>query len=139
MWCIPKLTPVFVGRMYDVLDVYAIAYDPEKPVICVDEKSKQLIEDIRSSIPMRSGRTQKMDYEYKRNGTANIFVAVEPKGGRRITKVTDRRTKKDFALFIRDIADNEYPNAKKIICILDNLNTHFESSFREALDRKSVV
>lgn len=134
MWCIPKLTLEFVKRMYDVLGLYARPYDPKKPLICVDEKSKQLIEDSRSPIPMKPGSPHKMDYEYKRHGKANIFVAVEPKGGRRITKVTDRRTKRDFALFMRDIADIEYPNAKKIICILDNLNTHFESSFQEAFD-----
>jgi len=134
MWCIPKLTAEFVRRMYDLLDLYLLPYNSEKPLICVDEKSKQLIEDTRSPIPMKSGSPQKIDYEYKRNGTANIFVAVEPKGGRRVTQVTDRRTKKDFALFMRDIADIEYPNVKKIICVLDNLNTHFESSFYETFD-----
>ena len=139
MWCIPKLTPEFVKRMYDILGLYARPYDPENPLICVDEKSKQLIEDTRLPIPMKPGSPQKMDYEYKRNGTANIFVAVEPKGGRRITKVTDQRTKKDFALFMKEIAEVGYPTAKKIICILDNLNTHFESSFCETFDEAEAT
>ena len=92
MWCIPKLTSEYVQRMHDILDLYARPYDPETPLVCVDEKSKQLIRNTRLSIPMKSGSPQKMDYEYKRNGTANVFVMIEPKGGKRITKVTDRRT-----------------------------------------------
>lgn len=138
MWCIPKLTPEYVQRMHDILDLYAMPYDPETPLVCVDEKSKQLIRDTRLSIPMKSGSPQKMDYEYKRNGTANIFVMTEPKGGKRITKVTDRRTKKDFAFFMKDVADTEYPNVKKIICVLDNLNTHFEGSFSETFNQEEA-
>ena len=134
MWCIGKMTPEFRKRMYGILDLYQEPYDSRNPVLGVDEKPKQLIEDSRNPIPMHPGMAEKYDYEYKRNGKANIFVAVEPKHGRRITKVTKRRTKKDFAKFMRDVVLS-YPFAEKLRIVLDNLNTHFESSFYETFEK----
>ena len=99
MWCISEITPEFRERMYDILDLYAKPYDPKKPVIGIDEKPKQLIEDSRKPIPMKPGNPERYDYEYIR-GTANIFVAVDFKGGRRKMRVTYRRTKRDFTKFV---------------------------------------
>jgi hypothetical protein len=130
MWCIQEITPEYRERMYNLLDLYAEPYDPLRPVICMDEKSKQLLANVRTSLPMKTGRPERQDYEYKRHGTRNIFVAVEPKGGRRIVAVTRRRTRKDFARFIKYILD-AYPHAERIRLVLDNLNTHFAKSFTE--------
>lgn len=121
--------------MYRVLYLYGLEFNREYPIICFDEKSKQLIENARASLPAKLGSPEKMDYEYKRNGTRNIFVAVEPKRGRRFTKVTRRRSKKDFAYFMKDLIMRRYNKAKKIIIIQDNLNTHFKSSFYETFSK----
>jgi len=131
MWCIAEITPEYRERMSRLLDLYEEDYNRKYPVICIDEKSKQLIEEARNPIPLRPGSPSKYDYEYRRNGTRNIFVAVEPKGGRRIITVTNAGTKKDFANFVRNIVENEYKHAVKIRIFLDNLNTHFEKSFYE--------
>jgi hypothetical protein len=117
--------------MYRLLDLYEEAYDPIRPVVCIDEKSKQLIEDTRKPILMKPGSVAKHDYEYKRNGTKNIFVAVEPKAGKRTITITKTRKKQDFATFVRNLVENEYKQAKEIRIVLDNLNTHFEKSFYE--------
>lgn len=117
--------------MYRLLDLYEKDYDKLYPVVCMDEKSKQLIEDVRGVLPLKPGSTAKYDYEYRRNGTRNIFVAVEPLGGRRKIKVTNSRTKKDFAYFIKELVEHDYKEAKMIRLVLDNLNTHFLSSFYE--------
>ncbi len=137
MWCIGKITPEYRKRMYDLLDLYAEPYDPKRPVIGVDEKPKQLISDSRKPIPIQPGKPEKYDYEYKRNGKANIFMAVEPKHGRRITKVTKRRTKKDFAQFIKELV-SYYPNADTLRIVADNLNTHFKGSFYKTFDRQEA-
>lgn len=92
--------------MYDLLDLYEKPYDPLQPVICLDEKSKQLTSETRIPIAMKAGEPEKYDYEYKRQGTRNIFVSVEPKGGKRKVRVTKRRTKKDFALFVQELGVN---------------------------------
>ena len=113
MWCIGKLTEEYRRRMYDVLDVYAQPYREREPVICIDEKSKQLIRDSRASLPMKAGAPAKLDYEYVRDGTCNIFVAVEPRGGRRVVKVTERRTKSDFVSFVKRLLEHTYASAKK--------------------------
>jgi len=131
MWCVPKLTSEFIKRMEHLLDLYALPYDKDEPVICLDEKSKQLIEDTRAILPMTEHAPPRRDYEYRRNGTRNIFCAVEPKGGRRLIRVTLRRTKKDFATFVKTLADQEYAMAKTIHIVCDNLNTHNQSSFQE--------
>jgi len=138
MWCIARITPEYRERMYRLLDLYEEEYDPEYPVICVDEKSKQLIEEIRTPIPMKPGGAEKYDYEYKRCGTRNIFVAVEPKGGSRTVKVTKTRKKVDFARFIRNLVKNRYPKATEIRIVLDNLNTHFENSFYETFSKEDA-
>jgi len=136
MWCIPVITKEYEERMFDVLDIYKKTYDPKYPLICFDEKSKQLLDKVRNAIPARPGRTKRSDYEYKRNGTANIFAAVEPKAGFRIVRATKRRTKKDFAIEIKRIINlNRYKQAQKIHIVLDNLNTHFEKSFYETFSK----
>lgn len=124
--------------MYDILDLYEEPYDPKKPKIGVDEKSKQLLKDTRESIPMKRGSPKKYDYEYKRNGIANIFVAVEPDAGRRKTKVTKRRTKKDFAGFVKELVDVDYKEAELVRIVADNLNTHFEDAFYETFDKEEA-
>ena len=134
MWCIQKITPEFRKCMYYILDLYQEPYDSKSPVLGVDEKPKQLIEDSRNPIPMRPGKAEKYDYEYIRNGKANVFVAVEPRHGKRVTKVTKQRTKKDFAKFMQDVILS-YPYAEKLRIVLDNLNTHFESSFYETFEK----
>lgn len=138
MWCIAKITPEYRQRMYRLLDLYEEKYNPNYPVICIDEKSKQLIEEKRTPIFMKPGSPEKYDYEYKRNGTRNIFVAVEPKGGRRIITVTKTRKKNDFANFVREVVKNKYERATEIRIVLDNLNTHFQKSFYETFAKKDA-
>lgn len=139
MWCIPKVTPEFIERMEDVLALYEKPYNPREPVICFDEKSKQLLRHIRLMVPPEPGRLRRYDYEYKRNGTRNIFIAVEPKGGYREATVTNRRTKQDFAYEMKRIAKlPRYGIAKKIHIVLDNLNVHFEKSLSETFGEKQA-
>ena len=103
MWCIAEITPQYRERMYRILELYDRPYDPNHPVVCMDEKSKQLLEELRKPIAMKPGRVAKHDYEYKRNETRNIFVAVEPKAGKRMICVTKTRKKADFAHFIKNL------------------------------------
>jgi hypothetical protein len=110
--------------MEQVLSIYKRPYDEKKPVICSDESPKQLIGEIRPPIPMGRGKERKVDSEYVRNGVINIFMMVEPLSGKRIVKVTDRRTKKDWAEWIKEIVDEHYHSAELITLIQDNLNTH---------------
>jgi len=139
MWCIGKLTTEYRHRMYDLLDLYARPYQKNEPVVCVDEKSKQLLEQPRTSIPASPGSPIKEDYEYKRVGTCNIFMAIEPKGGYRQAEVTAHRTKSDFVQFISHVVKKVYAGAQKIHLVLDNLNTHFRSSFEEVLGVKRAT
>ena len=132
MWCVQTIDAEYRERMYDVLDLYEEEYDPENPLVCFDEKPKQLIGDKRISIPMKPGSPEKYDYEYVRNGTANIFMAVEFKAGKRVTQVTKRRNMVDFAQFVKMLVDEEYPDVENIRLVMDNLNTHKEKSFYEA-------
>jgi hypothetical protein len=118
--------------MEDVLEVYQRPYDPKRPVVCLDEQSKQLIRETRAPIPARPGYPERVDYEYERNGTANLFMVFEPLAGRRRVKVTDRRTKIDFAQVIRELVDEQYPEAEKVVLVMDNLNTHKLGSLYEA-------
>ena len=136
MWCITSITEEYRQRMYALLDLYEKEYNEEYPVVCMDEKSKQLIEDVRGILPLKPGSAAKYDYEYKRNGTVNIFVAVEPLAGRRKITVTDNRKKKDFACFIKELVEKDYKEAKMIRLVLDNLNTHFASSFYETFTKR---
>ena len=139
MWCIPNLTPEYIERMENILALYAKPYDPKEPVLCFDEKSKQLLEETRPTKNTQPQKPRRSDYEYKRNGTRNIFVTVEPKGGHREATVTKRRTKKDFAHEIKRIIDLPiYRKAEKIHIVLDNLNTHFKKSFLETFGREET-
>lgn len=117
--------------MEDVLEVYTRPYDECRPQVCVDEMSKQLISETRRPLPIQPGQPACYDYEYERHGTCNLFVACEPLGGKRSVKVTEHRTKQDFAQFIRELVDVSYPRAEKIILVLDNLNTHTPGALYE--------
>jgi hypothetical protein len=118
--------------MENVLDLYEEDYDPQFPVVCLDEKPVHLIEETRCPIPAKAGRCKRVDYEYRRNGSCNLFVAVEPLKGRRWVKATARRTKRDFAEFVKELVeDPAYACARKIRIVMDNLNTHKESSLYE--------
>jgi len=124
----------FVAAMEDVLDVYHRPYDPDRPVVCMDEASKQLIAEVRQPLPAQPGRTAKYDSEYERRGTANFFMAVEPLAGKRTVQVTDRRTKIDWAHFICHLLLTVYAGAAKVVLVMDNLNTHGIGSLYEAFD-----
>ena len=132
MWCIQTIDSEFRKRMYDVLDLYEEDYDPKRPIVCLDEKSKQLTKDKRKPIPMKPGSPEKYDYEYIRNGTANIFMAVEFKAGKRVTQVTERRTMTDFAQFMKVLVIDEYSETEVVRVVSDNLNVHKEKAFYEA-------
>jgi transposase len=119
--------------MLNVLEVYERKYNPDYPVICLDEKSKQLTKNVRSPIPCKPSKPRKHDYEYERNGTVNLFVAVEPKGKRRVVRVTKRRTKKDYASFVRYLVTKVYKEAERIVLVEDNLNTHTDKALIEIL------
>jgi hypothetical protein len=120
--------------MEDVLDVYLWPHDPERPVVCVDETSKQLVAHTRAPKPAKPGHPAIEDDEYERCGVANIFMATEPMVGRSVTKVTERRACNDFAYFIRDLCDVTYPDAKSIVLVLDNLSTHSVASLYGAFE-----
>ena len=120
--------------MEDVLDLYEEEYDTERPLVCFDETSKQLIAHTRTPIEAEHGRLERIDYEYRRNGTRNLFVFCEPKGGWRHVEVTERRTAVDFAEQMKWLVDRAYPDAKVIRVVLDNLNTHKLGSLYEAYE-----
>jgi transposase len=120
--------------MEDVLDVYKRPYDSTRPVVCMDETNKQLIKETRSPIAASPGQSVRYDAEYERNGTCNIFLSCEPLTGKRSTKVTGQRKKTDWAQFIKELVDNDYPLADKIVLVMDNLNTHAGSSLYEAFE-----
>jgi DDE superfamily endonuclease len=124
----------FVAAMEDVLEVYHRPYDPQRPVVCMDECSKQLIGEVRTPLPPKPGQIAKYDSEYERRGTANVFMAVEPLGGKRKLRVTDRRTRVDWAQFIRFLLMTVYPEAALIVLVMDNLNTHSIASLYEAFE-----
>jgi hypothetical protein len=124
--------------MEDVLDVYARPYDPDLPVICMDEKPYQLLGEIREPIPMRKGMPERIDNEYIRNGTCSIFVFTEPLTGRRHVNVRKRRTRTDWAEEIKELLTVHYPMNEKICLIMDNLNTHAISSLYETFDPKEA-
>lgn len=134
-FCIPpeKNAP-FVQAMEDVLDVYHRPYDPARPQVCLDETSKQWLEHTRVPIAARLGRRARVDDEYKRCGTANIFAAVEPITARGLVQVTERRTAVDMAHFLRRVSEEEYPKAKAIVLVMDNLNIHGLPCLYEAFE-----
>ena len=121
----------FVANMEDVLDLYAEPYDPQRPVVCFDETSTQLLAETRPPMPPRPGLPLRQDYEYRREGTRNLFLACEPLAGWREVAVTQRRTMQDFAHQMRWLADEAYPEAEVVRVVLDNLNTHRRASLYE--------
>ena len=121
----------FVAAMEDVLDVYHRPYDPRFPQVCMDETSKQLVGETRTPLPAQPGRPVRIDYEYVRHGVRNLFLWVEPLTGRRHVQVTERRTRQDWARFIRDLVDVHYLNAERVVLVLDNLNTHVPGALYE--------
>jgi hypothetical protein len=139
MWCIQAITEEYRARMYHLLKLYQQGYNPNEPLVCMDEKSKQLLEDSRQPIKAKPGKLEKYDYEYKRKGTCNIFLAVAPRAGMRIVKVTDTRTKKDFAYFIEDLVEKYFRKTNYIQLVLDNLNTHFEGSLIETFGKRKAT
>jgi hypothetical protein len=133
MWCIPpKQSAEFVAHMEDVLEVYRRPYDPKRPVVCLDETSKQLIGEVREPLPPRPDEIGRYDGEYVRNGTVNIFLAFEPLAGWREVRVTDRRCREDWATFVKDLVDGRYKGATTIVLVMDQLNTHTPASLYEA-------
>lgn len=132
MWCIPKVDGEYVARMEDILDLYAQPSDPKRPVVNFDETPIQLIGETRVPIAAKKGRLRKVDYEYKRNGTANLFVTVDRHAKKRKVTVTKRRTKIDFANQMKELVDVDYPDADLVRVVLDNLNTHTAASLYEA-------
>lgn len=131
MWCVPKLDAEFVARMEDILDLYAEPRNALRPVVCFDEKPVQLLSDARPALPAEPGRLRRYDYEYRRQGTANLFVFLDAKKPWRHVRVTERRTKKDFAVCMKELADVHYPEAELIRVVLDNLSTHRAAALYE--------
>jgi transposase len=133
-WCIPTAGSEFVWHMEDILSLYSEPYDPEQPLICFDEQSVQLIAETRCPIPVKPGKAQRFDYEYRRNGTRNLFAFLQPLAGWRHVKVTERRTKNDFAYCMRDLTDAFFPQADVVRVVQDNLNTHTPASLYETFE-----
>ena len=128
----PQASAAFVANMEDVLEVYQRPRDPERPVVCVDETSKQLIKETRTPIPATPGKPARHDYEYERNGVANLFMMFAPLEGWRHVKVTDRHAAVDYAQVLKDLSDTHFPNAAKIVLVQDNLSTHTTASLYAA-------
>ena len=134
-----KLTTLFLWRMEQVLELYSLPYNPKRPVICVDERPCQLIEDKLVPMPMQPGQPKREDYEYKRNGVCTVFMAFEPLTGFRITEVRDRRTKQDYAAFMQQVAEHpHFAEAEQIVVVQDNLNTHNPGSFYTILPAQAA-
>jgi transposase len=131
MWCLPKVDAAFVANMEDILDLYAEPPDPKRPVVCFDESPMQLIGETRTPLPAAPGKPARYDYEYKRNGTANLFVYFDRHRSWRHVDVTDSRSNPDFARCMRDLVDIHYPNAKLIRVVVDNLSTHTAAALYE--------
>ena len=132
MWCIPKVDGEYVARMEDVLDLYAEEPDPKRPVVCFDESPTQLIGEVRQPIPAAPGQLERYDCEYKRNGTANLFIFLDVHRSWRRVKVTDSRAAVDFAACMRELADVHFPKAERIRVVLDNLSTHSAGALYQA-------
>jgi hypothetical protein len=131
-WCLPSLSGEFVWRMEDVLDLYAAPPDPQRPLVCFDECPYQLVGEVEPPRPVAPGQPARIDYEYERKGTCNLFLLTHPEAGWRQVTVTDRRTKQDFAHQMQSLVDERFPDAEMIRVILDNLNTHSPGSLYEA-------
>lgn len=138
-WVIPpEKSSEFVANMERVLDVYKRPYNPENPIICMDESPKQLIAEGRPHQKMKPGRESRVDYEYIRHGVVNVFMANEPLRGKRFTQITEFKTMKEWALFIKMIATKYYPKADKITLVMDNLKTHVAAAFYETFEPKEA-
>lgn len=133
-WCIGKPSAQYVAKMEDVLDVYQRPYDARRPVVCLDETSKELRETPRGRLALEPGQPERQDYEYARNGVCNVFLAVEPLQGRRRVRVTDRRTAQDLAEQLRVLVEEDYSDADVIVLITDNLNTHTPACLYERFE-----
>ena len=133
-WVIPNVGAEFVWRMEDVLAVYARPYDPKRPQVCFDEMLVQLIAETREPLPSKPGQPKRFDYEYKRNGTRNLFVFFQPLAGQRHILITEHRTKTDYAYAMRYLVDELYPDAEKIVLVQDNLNTHTPAALYETFE-----
>jgi len=131
MWCVPKIDGEYVARMEDVLDLYAEPPDPARPVVCLDESPVQLIGEVRAPIPAAPGQIERVDYEYRRNGTLNLFVAVDANRPWRKVSVTERRTAQDYAERLRELVDVDFPDAACIRVVQDNLSTHTPGALYE--------
>ena len=132
MWCIPQVDGEYVARMEDVLDLYAEAPDPKRPVVCFDESPVQLIGEVRQPIPAEPGQLERYDYEYRRNGTVNLFVFLDVHRPWRKVKVTERRAAEDYAQCMRELVDVHYPDAERIRVVQDNLSTHSAGALYQA-------
>jgi hypothetical protein len=133
MWVIPpEQSGEFVAHMEDVLDVYQRPYDPQSPMVCMDEQPVQLIKEVRPPLPAAEGKPERYDYEYERNGTANIFMFTEPLRGFRTVSVREHKTAIDWATEVQQLLDTQYPEAERIRLVCDNLNTHGIGSLYEA-------
>ena len=130
----PRENSHFVAAMEQVLDVYKRPYNKARPVVCMDETPKQLIKEVRKSLPIRPGFEKRVDYEYSRSGVCNIFMVNEPLAGKRFTKVTNQRTKNDWALLVRFICDKLYPAAEIITLVMDNLASHSAAALYETFE-----
>jgi len=130
----PRENSHFVAAMEQVLDVYKRPYNKARPVVCMDETPKQLIKEVRKSLPIRPGFEKRVDYEYSRSGVCNVFMVNEPLAGKRFTKVTNQRTKNDWALLIRFICDKLYPSAEIITLVMDNLASHSAAALYETFE-----
>jgi transposase len=134
-WCIPpKANAAFVCQMEAILALYAQPVDPARPLVCMDEVPKQMLADIRDPLPAEPGQPKRVDFEYQRHGSANLFMFFEPFGGQRQVQVRTTRTRLDWALAMRRLADEYYPEAEKIVVVLDNLNTHTPAAFYLAFE-----
>jgi len=134
-WVIPpQANAEFVCAMEDVLEVYTRPYDPARPVVCLDELSKQLVAETRIPLPAAPGQPERVDYEYERRGTANLFLTCEPLVRQRHVAVTEQRTAVDFAREVRNLLEVRYPHAEKVVLVMDNLNTHKPAALYEAFE-----
>ena len=131
---IPSVGAEFVWRMEDVLDVYALPYDPKRPVVCFDESPVQLIAETRKPLPPKPGQPERFDYEYKRNGTRNLFFFFQPLAGWRHVLIREHRTKVDYAYAMRYLVDELFPEADVVVVVQDNLNTHTPAALYEAFE-----
>ena len=138
MWCVGVLNEQYRQRMHELLDLYARPMRRGEIVVCLDEKSTQLLAHSRKQLPMKAGSPLKQDYEYVRKGTCNLFVAVAPQLGHRSVQVTEHRGKTDFVVFARALIEDVYRSARRIHLVMDNLNTHFRKCFDEVLGQQAA-